>query len=84
MFLILSLDQPTLPGLDLVPMIAPAHELGCDAVGLRMSNPPAATSKPYNITTDASFRRRIRDEAQARGVFVALGAASEVRDCRSR
>jgi sugar phosphate isomerase/epimerase len=39
---------------------------------------PSYPDNPYNIVADAGLRRRVRDDAAARGLFVALGSGFEI------
>jgi sugar phosphate isomerase/epimerase len=75
----LSLDHPTTPGLNPLQTIALAHELGCDAVVLRMRNYPDYQGNPYDAIADAGLRRRIREDVAARGMFVAAANALEIK-----
>jgi sugar phosphate isomerase/epimerase len=75
---LISLDHATTPGLNPLQTIALAHELGCDAVVLRMRAHPSYPDNPYDIVADGGLRRRIREDATARGLFVALGSGFEI------
>jgi sugar phosphate isomerase/epimerase len=75
---LISLDHATTPGLNPLQTIALAHQLGCDAVALRMRAHPNYPDNPYDIVADPGLRRRIREDAAARGLFVALGSGFEI------
>jgi len=76
---LISLDHPTTPGLNPLQTIALAHELGCDAVVLRLRNYPDYQGNPYDVIADRAMRRKIHDEVQARGMFIAAANAFEIR-----
>jgi sugar phosphate isomerase/epimerase len=76
---LISLDHPTTPGLDPLQTVALAHELGCDAVVLRLRNYPDYASHPYDAVADKVLRRRVRDAAAERGIVVAAANALEIR-----
>jgi sugar phosphate isomerase/epimerase len=75
---LISLDRATTPGLNPRDLIALADELSCDAVVVRLSVFPAYDDDPWDIVSDASLRRKIREEIAARGMFVALGSGFEI------
>jgi sugar phosphate isomerase/epimerase len=74
----ISLDHATTPGLNPMQTIALAHELGCDAVSLRLRAHPSYPHNPYDLIGDPVERRRIRDDVAARGMFVAVISGFEI------
>lgn len=76
---LLSLDHATTPGLNPFETLALAQETGCDAVSLRLRAHPSYESNFYDAIADVPLRRRIRDEAAARGLFVAVASGFEIR-----